>query len=108
MLKKLKERVNTNKALVARGKWVNLTFVFGIDKKDYFITIQRGRIISIDERRLATDSGQFIIRASRTSWLEHWRPLPKRDYHDIWSMLPKTIGEYRRRHLAPHAKFTIL
>ena len=25
-------------------------------------------------------------------WEEHWRPMPKRDYHDIWSMLPKGLA----------------
>ncbi len=91
MLETLKERVNANTALVRRGRWISLTFVLGIDENDYLIKVQDGRIESVGPRPLATLSGTFAIRATRSTWEEHWRPMPRRDYHDIWSMLPKGL-----------------
>ena len=91
MLEAMKDRVNADAALVRRGRWVSLTFVLGVDDQDYLVSIQSGRIASLEPRPLATLSGRFSIRAARATWEEHWRPFPKRDYHDIWSMLPKRL-----------------
>ena len=92
MLDNLPDRVNSNLPLVHRGRWVNLTFTFGIGAEDYLVTIQRGRITDVQPRTLATRSGVFAIRAAPETWLSHWRPVPPRDYHDIWSMLPKGLA----------------
>ncbi len=91
MLENLDDRVNGDAALVHRGRWVNLTFLLGIGEADYLVTIREGRVASVAPRRLATDTGRFAIRAAAATWEEHWRPLPRRDYHDIWSMLPKGL-----------------
>lgn len=91
MLTKLKSRVNDNSALTRRGKWVNLSFILGIDEKDYLIDIEQGQITQIRKRKLETESGAFSIRAKKITWQEHWKQMPKRDYHDIWSMLPKKL-----------------
>jgi hypothetical protein len=91
MLDKLKERVNGNAALTRQGRWVSLSFTFGIEDADYLIAIEQGQIRDVTVRALATVSGTFAIRAARATWEEHWRPIPKRDYHDIWSMLPKGL-----------------
>jgi len=92
MLEDLKERVNADAALVQRGRWVSLRFLLGIDDDDYIVTIDEGRVADISPRRLSTHTGTFTIRAARATWEEHWRPMPKRDYHDIWSMLPKGLA----------------
>lgn len=92
MLDNLKDRVNADAALVRRGRWVNLTFVFGVDQDDYLVTIAEGQVESVEPRRLATDSGVFTVRAERGTWEEHWKPTPRRDYHDVWSMLPKGLA----------------
>jgi hypothetical protein len=91
MLDGLAEQVNSNPALVKRGRWVNLTFVLGIDTHDYLVTIADGKIMKVEARQLLTRSGCFAVRASRSTWEAHWAPTPPRDYHDIWSMLPKNL-----------------
>ena len=91
VLTKLKDQVNGNKPLTERGKWVSLSFTFGIDNDDYLISIKNGKITQIQKRDLATESGIFAIRAAKSTWKEHWRCIPKRDFHDIWSMLPKQL-----------------
>ena len=91
VLTKLKDQVNGNKPLTERGKWVSLSFTFGIDNDDYLISIKNGKIIQIQKRNLPTESGVFAIRAAKSTWKEHWRCIPKRDFHDIWSMLPKQL-----------------
>ncbi len=85
----LNGNVNADPALVRRGRWVSLTFTLGIDDIDYLITIKKGKIVDITERKLQTITGQFSIRADAQSWRKHWQKIPQRDYHDIFSMLAK-------------------
>lgn len=93
MLEQLKDRVNDDAMLVRRGRWVNLTFLFGMDQDDYLVTITGGRILNVEARRLSTQTGVFTIRADGATWKEHWQAIPRRDYHDIWSMLPKGLAQ---------------
>ena len=92
MLETLKQRVNADAGLVRRGRWVDLTFLIGIGEADYLVTIREGRVESVTPRRLATDTGRFTIRAADATWAEHWKRMPRRDYHDVWSMLPKGLA----------------
>ena len=54
-------RINSNQDLLKRGKWVNLTFTFGIENTDYLIEIINGKVNSIKKRVLLTRSGVFRI-----------------------------------------------
>ena len=92
MLEDLQARVNADSELVRRGRWINLSFVLGVGEAEYVIAIADGRIENVEARRLPTHGGLFAIRAARETWEEHWKPIPKRDYHDIWSMLPKGLA----------------
>ena len=63
----MQNRVNADAGLVHRGRWVNLTFILGISSDDYLISIVAGKINAIRRRHLATDTGEFSIRASAES-----------------------------------------
>ena len=84
-------RINSNQDLLKRGKWVNLTFTFGIENTDYLFEIINGKINSIKKRVLLTKSGVFRIHGQSVSWEKHWLKNPPRDYHDIFAMLAKKI-----------------
>ncbi len=87
MIEHIADRVNANESLVRRGQYVSLAFLVGVGHEDYVVTVERGRVVSVEPRRLATMTGRFTIRASRSVWEEFWRPIPKRDHHDLWAML---------------------
>ena len=61
MIEEIQRRVNADQALQHRGRWVNLTFVFGIGDDDYLITISAGKITDIRQRHLPTDTGIFAM-----------------------------------------------
>ena len=84
-------RINSNQDLLKRGKWVNLTFTFGIENTDYLIEIINGKVNSIKKRVLLTKSGVFRIHGESVSWEKHWLKNPPQDYHDIFAMLAKKI-----------------
>lgn len=87
MIEHIVDRVNANEALVRHGQYVSLAFLVGVGQQDYVVTVERGRIVSVEPRRLATMTGRFTIRASKSVWDEFWRPVPRRDHHDLWAML---------------------
>ena len=91
MLELIKNKVNLDESLVYRGRWVNLTFILGLGEEDYLIKVVEGKVQSVILRALATDTGIFSIRAKKSTWEEYWASSPKRDYHDICSMLPKKL-----------------
>jgi hypothetical protein len=86
------ERVNGNAALVRRGRYVSLAFLLGVGDRDYLVTIERGRVVSVEPRRLATVTGRFTIRATKPAWDEFWQPVPRRDHHDLFAMLAAGIA----------------
>jgi hypothetical protein len=93
LIERLEELVNGNAALVRRGRYVSLAFLWGIGDDDYIVEIARGRVVSVDKRTLATNSGHFTVRAPAEVWAEFWKPLPKRNHHDLFSMLSVGLAE---------------
>ena len=93
LIERLEELVNENAALVRRGRYVSLAFLWGIGDDDYIVEIVRGRVVGVDKRALATNSGLFTVRAPAEVWAEFWKPLPKRNHHDLFSMLSVGLAE---------------
>ena len=99
--------INSNKRLIENGRWLNITFTFGIGDKDYLFEILSGNVLSINEREILTQSGTFKIYGQRDSWNKHWLKVPPRDYHDIFAMLAKKNYIYRWRSNPIYAKPSI-
>ncbi|MDP6389197.1 MAG: hypothetical protein QF654_04825 [Alphaproteobacteria bacterium] len=93
MIDKIQGCVNGDKMLIRRGRFVDLAFLLGVGDEDYLVTIEKGRIASIEPRELETITGQFSIRAASEVWQEFWKPMPKRNHHDIWAMLAAGLVE---------------
>ncbi len=87
MIEKLAEFANGNQALVRRGRYVDFAILVGMGEVDYIVRIDSGRVADVRRRRVNIDSGRFAIRAPAAIWEEFWKPMPKRDHHDLFSML---------------------
>ena len=83
--------INSNDRLVEKGRWINLTFTFGIGQNDYLFEIIEGKVISTTKRTILTRSGTFKIHGEKIAWEKHWLNIPPRDYHDIFAMLAKKL-----------------
>ncbi len=87
MIEKLATYVNGNDALVRRGRHIECSLLVGVGDNDFIIEIKGGRVTNVRRRAIAIESGCFAVRASADVWHEHWSALPKRDHHDLFSML---------------------
>src|SRR5437899_10929016 len=83
----IRERVNARDALVRRGRYVSLAFLLGVGDQEYVVTIDRGRVTSVEPRRLATSTGRFTIRAATPAWEGFWKAGARRANHDLSYML---------------------
>ena len=61
LIEKWIDKINSNQRLVENGRWLNITFTFGIENKDYLIEIINGKVSSITKRTILTKSGTFKI-----------------------------------------------
>ena len=85
--------VNEDASLQHWGRCVSLEFLLGVGNTDYLIRIEKGNVTGVRLRSLPIESGVFTIRAAADVWAEHWRPVPKRDYHDLFSMLSAGLAQ---------------
>lgn len=93
MIEKLAEFVNDDEALVRRGRHVHCAILVGIGEVDYIVEIDGGRVKDVQPRKISIESGCFAIRAPAEIWQEHWRPEPRRDHHDLFSMLAAGLAK---------------
>jgi hypothetical protein len=91
MLERLAELVNADANLVRRGRFVNTTFLIGIDDANYLIRIAEGRIASITPGPFITPHYSFALRASREAWEKFWRPLPPLGFTDIFALVKNKL-----------------
>ena len=89
----LQALVNEDASLQQWGRCVSLEFLLGVGNTDYLIRIEEGNVTDVRLRSLPIESGVFTIRAAADVWAEHWRPVPKRDYHDLFSMLSAGLAQ---------------
>ena len=87
MIESLAQFANSNTSLRMRGRHISMDILVGIGDDDFIITLEKGRVIDIQPRRVSLESGIFAIRAAEEVWAEHWQSIPKRDYHDLFSMV---------------------
>jgi len=87
MIENLAERANADAGLLNRGRRLSIDVLAGVGDADYLISIDKGRVTDVRPRRLAMESGVFTVRAAPDTWAEHWSAMPKRDYHDLLSMI---------------------
>ena len=85
--------VNEDASLQHWGRCVSLEFLLGVGNTDYLIRIEEGNVTGVRLRSLPIESGVFTIRAAADVWAEHWRPVPKRDYHDLFAMLSAGLAQ---------------
>ena len=87
MIIKLAEQANANLTLLNRGRRLTIDILVGVGADDFLVSIEKGRVVDVRRRRLAMESGVFIVRASAEAWKEHWKPMPARNFHDLLSMI---------------------
>ena len=65
MIESLAQFANCNTSLQMRGRHISMDILVGVGDDDFIITLEKGRVIDIQPRRVSLESGIFAIRAGR-------------------------------------------
>lgn len=87
MMSELKELVNSNPALVRRGRWTNAVILLGIGEENHWVTIREGRIDSIEREDWRVSHFDFAIRGTLDAWQKFWQPVPPPRHHDLSALI---------------------
>jgi len=91
MLENLAARVNGDANLVRRGRFVDTTFLIGIDDRDYLVRVTQGRIAAVTPGPFITPNYSFALRASREAWEKFWAPQPQPGFTDVFALVKKKL-----------------
>jgi len=91
MIERLADLVNGDARLVHRGRYVNTTFLFGIDEAYYLIRVADGRIAAVTPGPVVTPNYSFALRAPRAAWESFWQKLPAPGCNDIFALFKRGL-----------------
>jgi hypothetical protein len=91
MLEKIASLVNDDERLVARGRFVDTTFMVAIDDALTLIRIQEGRVTKVTPGPFITPNYSFALRASGEVWEKFWQPLPPLGFTDIFALVKRKM-----------------
>jgi hypothetical protein len=77
--------------LLRRGAWFDARFQVGIGSIPFDLTVQGGRLVSLERGPLLMRSWRFAIRGTAEAWLRHWQPVPEAGWHDLFALSKRGV-----------------
>lgn len=87
MLERLADAVNSNAALVRRGRTLDTTFLVEIGTAEWLVTVEKGRIATVAPRTAVMPNWSFALRAPEAAWTAFWQQVPKPGFHDLIALI---------------------
>ena len=98
VLERLPDLVNGDAAIVRWGRGMNETFMIGVGKKEFLVTVRDGYVHSVEKGPFVMRSWRFAIRASEEAWQKFWQKKPAPGWHDLFALLRRgDVGDGRQR-----------
>jgi hypothetical protein len=91
MIEALRERVNSDAALVRRGRFLTTTFLLEIGQTPWLISIFEGRIAAVTRGPFVMPSSSFALRASEDEWQKFWSPRPPPGSNDLMALIKRRV-----------------
>jgi hypothetical protein len=83
----LPQLANSDRALLRRGRFLDVTFLLKVGNTDYLVHIHRGRIEAMQKGPHVQPRWTFALAASAAAWRTFWEPVPPPGAHDLIAML---------------------
>ena len=91
MIEALMARVNSDEALVRRGRFLTTTFLLEIRPSAWPISIFEGRIVSVTPGPFVMPSSSFALRASQDEWEKFFSPRPPPGSNDLMALIKRGV-----------------
>ena len=89
MIEALMARVNSDEALVRRGRFLTTTFLLEIGSAAWLISIFEGRVASVTPGPFVMPSSSFALRASEEEWKKFLSPRPPPGSNDLMALIKR-------------------
>jgi hypothetical protein len=90
---RIPELVNSDAALVRRGRYTSAEFLLEVGSMSCFLSVNEGRIVALQRAPVLMRSWSFAIRGGAEAWRQFWLPEPPPHFHDIFALAKR--GEFR-------------
>jgi len=89
MIERLEQRVNSDAALVRRGRFLTTTFLLEVGAIPWLISIFEGRVVSVVRGPFVMPSSSFALRASEAEWQKFWSQRPPPGSNDLMALIKR-------------------
>jgi hypothetical protein len=89
MIADLREKVNSDHALVRRGRFLTTTFLLEQGATPWLVSILNGKITSIVRGPFVMPTWSFALRASEQEWSQFWSADPSPGFHDLMALVKR-------------------
>lgn len=76
-----------------RGRRFDCTLLLESAVHSFHLAFRGGHLAALQEGPFVLSSWDVALRADAGAWLEHWQPLPRPGFHDLFAM--KKAGRLR-------------
>jgi hypothetical protein len=91
MIEALKQLVNSDEALVRRGRFLTTTFLLEVGSTTWLIAIFEGRIVSVTPGPFVMPSSSFALRAAEAEWEKFWASRPSPGSYDLMALIKRRV-----------------
>ena len=91
VLEHIREAVNADARLVARGRHVDVVLLLGVGSETWRLDIRRGRIEAAETGPFVMPACTFRIDAPAEEWERFWEPVPRPGHHDILALMKRRV-----------------
>lgn len=89
MIPQLASKVNSDEALVRRGRFLSTTFLLEVGATSWLIGISEGKVATVVRGPFVMPSWSFALRAPEDEWLKFWSPDPRPGFHDLMALIKR-------------------
>jgi hypothetical protein len=91
MIEALGQRVNSDEALVRRGRFLTTTFLLEVGPTAWLISIFEGRVMSVVRGPFVMPSSSFALRAPEEEWQKFWSHRPPPGCNDLMALIKRRV-----------------
>jgi hypothetical protein len=89
MIADLRDKVNSDDALVRSGRFLTTTFLLEHGATPWLVSILNGQITSIVRGPFVMPTWSFALRASEQEWSQFWSADPAPGFHDLMALVKR-------------------
>jgi hypothetical protein len=78
--------------LKRRARWLNVDCRVDVGDEPFHLAFRDGTLSSFDRGKRLMRSSTFAFHATEEAWVEHWRPVPKPGWHDLFALTKRGVA----------------